>query len=99
MQTEDLILLNEYCNRHQVELTFIRSLGSSGLIDLQIEDDRYCIPEYQFPQLEKLSRLYYEMDINLEGIETICYLLDRMAEMQQQINQLSNKLKLYEDED
>jgi hypothetical protein len=36
------------------------------------------------------------MDINLEGIETITYLLQRMNEMQQQILLLNNKLGMYE---
>jgi hypothetical protein len=38
------------------------------------------------------------MDINLEGIETITYLLERMQGMQQQIVQLKNRLRMYEDE-
>jgi len=42
-------------------------------------------------------RLYYEMDINLEGIETITHLLQRMHAMQQQIVGLSNRLSRYED--
>jgi hypothetical protein len=49
--------------------------------------------------LEKLVRLYYEMDINLEGIETITYLLNCMHGMQQQIVKLKNHIQLYENEE
>ena len=36
------------------------------------------------------------MDINMEGIETITYLLHRINGMQQHILQLNNKLAFYE---
>jgi len=98
MQTEEMIPVNEFCIHHNIESSFIYSLQESGLIEiLAIEEDIF-LPVNQLSQLEKLVRLYYEMDINLEGIETISYLLQRMNEMQQQIVQLSNKLNMYEND-
>ena len=47
---------------------------------------------------EIMVRLYYEMDINMEGIETINHLLNRMNEMQQEIVKLQNRLGVYEGE-
>ena len=44
-----------------------------------------------------MARLYYEMDINMEGIETISYLLSRMHGMQEEIIQLHNRLQVYEE--
>ena len=40
--------------------------------------------------------LYYELDINLEGIETINYLLQRIDSMHDEIRSLRNNLRLYE---
>jgi len=98
MHTEEMIPVNEFCIHHNIESSFIYSLQESGLIEiLAIEEDIF-LPVNQLSQLEKLVRLYYEMDINLEGIETISYLLQRMNEMQQQIVQLSNKLNMYEND-
>jgi hypothetical protein len=48
-------------------------------------------------RLEKIVRLHFELDINLEGIETIAHLLERMEGMQEKIVQLTNRLKAYED--
>jgi hypothetical protein len=39
------------------------------------------------------------MDINLEGIETISYLLGKMSDLQQEILRLNNRLRIYENED
>jgi chaperone modulatory protein CbpM len=96
MQTEEMVAADEFCMYHQVELSFINSLKDSGLIEISIVEEKIFLPVSQLSQLEKLVRLYYEMDINLEGIETITHLLQRMNDMQQHIRQLSNRLSRYE---
>ena len=98
MPTEEMIIINEFCIHHNIEISFINSLKESGLVEFMSVDEKICVPESQLPHLEKLVRLYYEMDINLEGIETITYLLSRMNEMQQKIVQLNNRLSIYEND-
>ena len=46
--------------------------------------------------LEKLVRLHYHLDINVEGIDAITNLLQRMANMHHEILQLKSRLQLYE---
>jgi hypothetical protein len=55
-------------------------------------------PANQLHQLEKMMRMHYEMDINIEGVETVTFLLERMHMMQQQVIQLTNRLIMYETE-
>lgn len=98
MPTEEMIIVNEFCIHHNIEFSFINSLKESGLVEFASIEEKICVPESQLPHLEKLVRLYYEMDINLEGIETITYLLSRMNEMQERIVQLNNRLKIYEND-
>ena len=97
MKTEEMIPVHDFCVHHKIEESFIYSLKDSGLIEISHVEETVCIPVNQLPVLERLVRLY-EMDINLEGIETISYLLQRMNDMQQQIMQLSNRLGVYERE-
>ena len=98
MQTEEMVPANEFCIHHNIQLAFINSLKESGLIEISIIEEKIFVPVSQLNHLEKLVRLYYEMDINLEGIETITHLLKQMNEMQQKIVQLSNRLSMYENE-
>ena len=98
MQTEEMIPADEFCIHHNIELSFIYSLKDSGLIEMTFTEEKLFIPSSQLSHLEKLVRLYYEMEINIEGIETITYLLQRMNTMQQQIVQLRNRLSIYEEE-
>jgi chaperone modulatory protein CbpM len=98
METEQMISASEFCMYHNIELSFICSLNESGLIDITIVEERLFVPLSQLKHLEKLLRLNAEMGINIEGIETITYLLQRINDMQQHILQLTNKLAFYQNE-
>lgn len=98
MPTTHLIAANEFCIYHNIEPSFIYSLQQSGLIEITVVEEKPFVDESELPQLEKLVRLHREMDINLEGIETITHLLQRMNDMQRQIVTLKNRLSIYENE-
>jgi len=96
MQTENLIDINEFCVNHNIEISFISSLKQTGLIEITTVKETEFIDAEQLQQLEKFIRFYYELDINLEGIETINHLLKRINYLQDEIIMLKNKLRLYE---
>lgn len=98
MQTEEMIPLQDFCMHHHIEQTFVYALQDSGLIEIIHAEQEVCIPVSQLSQLEKMIRLHTDMDINLEGLEAITYLLQRIQQMQQQITQLTNRLSMYENE-
>ena len=95
-QMDDLIAVNEFCVNHHIEISFINLLQQNGLIEIRTIESKYFVKKEQLPQLEKYVRFYYELDINLEGIETITYLLQRIENLQNEIVLLKNRLRLYE---
>jgi len=97
MQTEDMIVLDEFCASHQVKTSFIQSLEEHGLIEIIIINQNLCIPTSELSRLEQIVRLHQELNINFEGIDTINNLLQRIEEMQNEITQLRNKLNFYEE--
>ncbi len=96
MPKEHLIPANEFCANHQIEISFIRTLFETGLIEVTTIKETEYIHESQLHDLERIVRLYFELDINLEGIETITYLLNRIIKMQDEIILLKNKLRIFE---
>ena len=96
MGTEYLIAVDEFCASHNIEISFISSLHQSGLIEITTIKNSGFIEADQLRQLEKYVRLYYDLDINLEGIETIDHLLLHINSMQDEIRSLRNRLRLYE---
>jgi len=98
MDKEQMIPASEFCVYHNMELSFIYSLNESGLIEITVVKEEIFVPASQLKQLEQLMRLKQEMDINIEGIESITYLLKRIRDMQQHIVELNNKLAFYQAE-
>lgn len=96
MHTDYLIAVDEFCANHHIDNSFISQLHQTGLIQVKTIKETGFIDESQLKQIEKFIRFYYEMDINVEGIETITHLLQRINTMHIEIVGLRNKLILYE---
>ena len=96
METPRLIPANEFCNYHNVEYSFINSLHEFGLIEITIIEENRFIDTESLTDLEKFVRLHYDLDINVEGIEAITNLLEKVKSMQHEINLLKNRLSMYE---
>lgn len=92
MKQEDLIPAEDFCINHNIELSFISSLENSGLIQITSIKKSTYIHADDLYKLEKFVRLHYDLEINIEGIETINYLLEKIEEMQNEIRQLKNKM-------
>jgi hypothetical protein len=96
MKTDQLTSVDIFCTSHNIEIAFISSLEKTGLITITTIDDTKYIDSIQLLQLERIIRMYYELDINIEGIDTINHLLNRITSLQDEITMLRNKLRLYE---
>ncbi len=93
MKTTDLILLQQLCECHQVELSFIHSLEELGLVEVVvIENDKY-LAQNQLKDVEKMIRFHSELNINLEGIDAIYHLLNKIELLEQELLNAKNKLR------
>ena len=91
----DMIILNEFCASHEIEISFMQSLEEHGLVHIVVADEALCIHSSELPKLERIVRFYRELNINPEGIDVINHLLDRLEDMQREIRQLRNRLDFY----
>jgi hypothetical protein len=96
MTNEEMVAAHEFCISHNVEISFLHSLSESGLLEISTAEENLFIHHDQLPELEKLVRFHYDMDINLEGIEAIHHLLQQMKTMQDEMKTIKNRLSLYE---
>ncbi|MDQ3110948.1 MAG: chaperone modulator CbpM [Bacteroidota bacterium] len=96
METEDLIPVQEIITHHKIEISFLDSLHEFGLIEITtVKETRYLF-KGQLSELEKMIRLHYELEINLEGIEAISHLLQRVNSLQEELVAARNRLRVYE---
>jgi hypothetical protein len=92
MSTEEWIPAEEFCSNYQIEYSFISTLFESGLIEVTTFEEKSFIPVGQLKDLETFTRLHYDLDINIEGIEAIAHLLKKVHDLQQEIVLLKNQV-------
>lgn len=93
MEREELIPADEFCIHNNIELSFIYSLRDYGLVETVVIEENIFLHKDALDLVEKIVRLHYDLDINLEGIQTITHLLKKIEKMQEQIVHLTNSLK------
>ncbi len=96
MNNAEFISIRVYATHQEVDQSFIQALHDRGLIHLIEVDDDTCVTCDELSRLEKLSRMHYELEINIEGIEAISHLLERMEAVQDDLRTLREKLQIYE---
>jgi len=94
METE-LITITEYCFKYDIEPEFIVSLEDSGIISFITVESEKCIHIRQFGELDRYIHLHYDLQINIEGIDAIRHLLEKVDAMQQEIKELKSQLHLH----
>ena len=96
MKEETYILIQHYCETTSVDPEFIKQLFEYGLIQHIEQDDEPAVREEELPILERMVRLHYDLDINLEGLQVIAHMRQKMIQMQKEMLELERKLKRFE---
>lgn len=92
----DLIIITEYCEKSHTDPDFLISLEEGGLIEIRNIDGQQYLLTSQLGELERYSHLYYDLAINIEGIDAIRHMLNRMTQLQREIDQLRRQLHKYQ---
>lgn len=93
------IIINEYCEKSHTDRDFLDLLEESGLIEIQDIDGHPCLPDTQLGDLERYCHLYYDLSINIEGIDAIRHMLARIEDLQREVHRLRRQLSRFHDSD
>lgn len=96
MENEELISAQEFCKNHDLEVSFIYGLQQFGLLEITTVEETTYFRSNELEKAEKMARLHTDLGINIEGIDAIGHLLERVEQLQQEIQYLRNRLSLYE---
>jgi hypothetical protein len=99
MEKTEMVMLDDFCTSHHVEISFIHSLEENGLIETVAINQTLYITSNDLPKLEQITRLHRDLNINPEGIDAINHLLRYIEEMKQEIVHLRNRLSFYEEDE
>ena len=73
----------------------IRDREEDGLIEVRVIDEERYLPASQLAELERYTHLYYDLSINIAGIDAIHHMLERIELLQQEVRSLRNELGFY----
>lgn len=96
MDQEEWIPAEVFCTHYHVELSLVQAIGEYGLVDISTDEGRVLIASEGLADLERVLRLHDDLGINLEGIEAISFLLQRVRSLQTEVRQLKGRLGAYE---
>jgi hypothetical protein len=69
-------------------------LRDYGLIDVISNEGNEFLSADKLNQLEKIVRLHYDLDVNVEGIDVILHLLQQLENAEHEMHKLKSQLKL-----
>ena len=96
MATQELVLIDTLCTHYQLEVSFFEALDTMGLIEIQTFEQDKCIPHEKIRALEKMIRIHNDLNVNIEGIDVVFNLLQKINTLQDELNTLKNRLNIYE---
>ena len=91
-----LIIIEEYCKNSRIESSFVSLLINEGLIDVQVANGQMYLYESQLAERDRFANLYYDLSVNVEGIDIIHNLLKKMENMEKELYILRKRLHVYD---
>jgi len=77
---------------YNIEITFFDELVSSGLLNIQMENEIRYLMYDDLPSFERFTNWHYDLEINLPGLEVIHEMLQKMEHLKQKNKELMNRL-------
>ncbi len=98
MAEQELIRIETLCLHYEIEASFFNALDNIGLIKIETIGQQIFIHQDKISNLEKMIRIHQELNVNIEGIDVVFNLLQKVDKLQSELISVSNRLKLYENE-
>ncbi|NSL87605.1 hypothetical protein ECE50_012230 [Chitinophaga sp. Mgbs1] len=92
METQHSITVEQCSQYYSISSAFIFDLDEHGLITLLRMEEEAYLDYDQLPLLEKYMRLHYDLQVNMEGLEAISHLLERVQLLHATIRRLGGEI-------
>lgn len=96
MNTKNLVPVTVLCTHYRVEMSFFSRLEEVGLLDLESIEETHYVPSERIGEVEKIIRMQQDLDLNLEAIDVVFNLLDKVSLLQNELRATKRRLGIYE---
>ena len=98
MEAENFIPVVQLCSLYKVETSFFNQLDEVGLIEIITVKKVSCLHQDRINDVEKMIRMHHELNVNIEGIDVVFNLLHKVDGLQNELDLVRNRLRLYEND-
>ncbi len=95
MENEKLIPMEQFCTHYNIEISFIHALSEYGLVNITTSEEIHYLQADQIKDIEKMIRLHFDLEINIEGIDAIYHLLQRVNNLRNELQSIKSQLHDY----
>ncbi|MFZ4262628.1 chaperone modulator CbpM [Sphingobacterium sp. HJSM2_6] len=90
----ETILYNviDICESNRIDQSFIDELQQNGLIEIVIAEDQTYLLEEQVLLVEKFAIWYYDLELNVQGIEVVQHLVQKISQLQEEVRLLKSNI-------
>ncbi|WP_018341491.1 chaperone modulator CbpM [Cytophaga aurantiaca] len=96
MNVEQFIPVHTICTSYQIEVSFLHELNDIGLVEINIIEEIAYVHQDQIRAIEKMIRLHHDLDVNIEGIDVVFNLLNKLDALQTELAAAKRRLRIYE---
>lgn len=96
MSRSEFIEIAQLCREYQLEMQFFSTLEDYELIRVVRVKESPCVYMDELRRIEKMVRLHKELEINIEGIQAVINLLEKVESLQDELARVRSRLSLYE---
>ena len=96
MSKENFIPINKLCKLYKVEMSFFSNLNEIGLIQITTIEQSHYVEQDKINDIEKMVRIHRDLGLNIEGIDIVFNLLQKIDDLENEIITIKNRLRFYE---
>jgi len=89
----EFVALTELCNCYEIEPEVLEAFAEAGLIAPERRQDALYLAVDELPELESLLRLFLQLGLDLEGLDTVRRLRRQILTLQAHVSQLQYRLQ------
>lgn len=96
MVHQDFIPISQLCDHYTVEVSFFKKLHEEGLLEITQFEKTECLHQDTLHSFERIMRIHRDLHVNVEGIDVVMNLLEKVEQLNKELYQVKSRLGLYE---
>lgn len=98
MEGQKFVSVVHLCDIYHTEISFFKELNEYGLIEIVTKKNDLYLHQDALFEVERIIRLQRELHVNMEGVDVVLNLLQKVEHLQDELHRTKSRLRLYEDD-